>query len=192
MNVIAAKELRNISRLKEVPDDKPGWYRWWAPISALEKLLNSPYVTKEYMKELCPSMQRRMFGHNEFFCVYVGVAIKESIRGRLNWHVNQHHTESAVQSGFLSTLRKTISSLVAGNQYDENATNYLIDSLVVEYCTIGSPIKSEMAKKEIKQIEQDEMTKYVFPLNIKGNRHAVLQSYLSDLKKARKLSSNQK
>ena len=185
-----ARELRSTEILKRIPDDKPGWYRWWAPTDVLEKLLNSPYIANKYMAQLSSHFLKRKFNDDYYFCVYVGVAIKESIRDRLNWHVNQRHTKSAVQSGFLSTFRKTISSLVAGNQYDEATTNELINNLIIEYCAIDCSIKSETAKNVIDKIERDELAKNILPLNIMGNCHIILQPFLADLKKARKQSSH--
>ena len=37
------------------------------------------------------------------YCIYVGIAVKEDVRSRLDWHVNQINTPYAVKSGFLST-----------------------------------------------------------------------------------------
>jgi hypothetical protein len=108
------------------------------------------------MKTLLPHLWRCKpeDAEEDYICLYVGVAIKESIRARLNWHVNQHHTKNAVKSGFLSTLRKTLSSLAAGSQYDEAATNAVIDQMVIEYYAEEYPIKSELAKSNILKIEK--------------------------------------
>jgi len=190
MTSVWPRELRSIEKLQLVPKDKPGWYRWWAPISALEQLLDSSHLTHKYMKELLPHLRRRDYEQDHYFFIYVGIAIKESIRDRLNWHVNQHHTENAVRNGILSTFRKTVSSLVAGDQYDEDATNKLIDQLMIEYCAMDYPIKSEAAKIIIEQIEHDELERYILPLNIMGNRQAMLKSFSKDLKKARKRSNS--
>ena len=184
-----AHELRATENLHKVPNDKPGWYRWRAPIQALEKLLDSTYISEKYMTQLMPFLHRKKFNRDDYFCIYIGVAINESIRDRLNWHVNQHHTKSAMQSGFLSTLRKTISSLVSGNQYNEVATNGLIDHLLIEYYARDYPIKSDIAKSMIDKIGRDEMENNILPLNIMGNHHIMIQSFLADLKKARKQSS---
>ena len=185
--VVSAKVLRQKDMLALIPDDKPGWYRWWAPQKALESLLNSPYISKPYLNELIPHLCSYM-REQEYFYIYVGVAINESIRDRLNWHINQRHTESAVKSGFLSTLRKTISSLVAGDQYNESATNELIDQLIVEYSAMDLPIKDPTAKSVITSIEDIEIQKHVIPLNIKGNKRSVLKPFLLELKKSRKQS----
>ena len=192
MNIVSAKDLRNTEILRKISGDKPGWYRWWASTETLKCLLDSPHITKKHMKQLLPHLSRCTYEQDDYFCIYVGVAIKESIRDRLNWHVNQRHTKSAVQSGFLSTFRKSVSSLLAGNQYDENATNNLIDNMMIEYCEIDHPIKSESAKDLIQQIENNEMKEHIMPLNIMGNRHTIVQSFISDLKRVRKLSTQSK
>ena len=189
MTSVWARELRSIEKLREIPNDKPGWYRWLAPTSALEQLLDSSHLTRKYMEKLRPDLKRCEYEQGYYFFIYVGIAVKESIRDRLNWHVNQHHTENAVRNGTLSTFRTTVSSLVADDQYDEEATNKLIDQLMIEYQVMDYPIKSETAKIEIERIERDELERYIFPLNIMGNRQAELQPFLMDLKKARKRSN---
>lgn len=86
---------------------------------------------------------------NNWYCIYIGVVTKESVRDRINWHINDIHNESAVRKGWLSTLRESISSVIAKNQYDKEATNNFIDKLKVEYFEINLQIKSEVAKGEI-------------------------------------------
>lgn len=156
--------------------------------------MNSPYISANYMESLSSYLWQCKGRTTEdyYLCLYIGVAIKESVRDRLNWHINQHHTENSIKSGTLSTLRRTLSSLVAGDQYNETATNEVIDQMVVEYYVMDYPIKSELAKIEILKIEDNEMDQHILPLNIMGNRHDILQSFLADLKKARKSSNPHK
>ena len=103
---------------------------------------------------MLPHLTNKKIRGVDYYYIYVGIAVKESIRDRLNWHINQHHTISSVKSGILSTLRQTISSLVAGNQFDEKTTNSLIDLLFVEYFPINLEIKSDKAKEKIENIEK--------------------------------------
>ena len=188
MIIVEAKKLRIPKYLHQIPNDKPGWYRWWAPAEALEQLLDSQYISKKHMKKMLPLLYKQNYCGELYYCIYTGIATKGSIRARLDWHINQHHTENAVRSGTLSTLRQTISSLIAGNQYDELATNELIDMLLVEYCAMDYQIKSAEAVSVIEQIENDEQSKYILPLNIKGNHHSVAQPFLYELRAARKRS----
>ena len=152
--IILAKDLRKTKLIKTIPKDKPGWYKWWALKEVLEKLLNSKYIKNEHLSYLLPHLTNKKIRGVDYYYIYVGIAVKESIRDRLNWHINQHHTISSVKSGILSTLRQTISSLVAGNQFDEKTTNRLIDSLFVEYFPINLEIKSDEAKEKIENIEK--------------------------------------
>ena len=188
MKIIEAKKLRNKEYLNEVPKDMPGWYKWWAQKESLEILLNSKYINNKYLSDLLPYLTTKVIDGKTYYYIYVGVAIKESIKNRLNWHVNQHHTKSSVESGFLSTLRQTISSLVAGNQYDEDATNDLIDMLIVEYYEVDLPIKSKEAKEKIERIEKSELSENVIPLNLRDNKSSVVKEYLKELSSTRKNS----
>jgi hypothetical protein len=106
----------------------------------------------------------------------------------LNWHINQPHTESAVEYGTLSTLRQSLSSLVAGNQRDEKATNNFIDALIVEYFPIKSQIKSLEAKEYLESNEILEMDKYILILNIKDNKRQEIKGFKKELNKLRTAS----
>lgn len=188
--LILAKDLRKKEIMEKIPKNKPGLYRWWAPESALEKILNSKYLDKKYLELLLPKLTKKKINDNIYYFIYVGIAVNESIRARLNWHVNQHHTESSVRSGFLSTLRKSISSLVAENQFEEIATNDLIDMFIIEYKPIDLEIHSLEAKNKIEEYECLEIIDNVLPLNIKGNKNEFLKEYKKQLKLIRSKSKN--
>ena len=81
----------------------------------------------------------------------------ESIRDRLNWHINDTHTETRVKYGTLSTLRQSIASIIAHNQYDKKATDDFIDKLEVEYFFNEQPIKSANAKNELTCIDVNDV-----------------------------------
>ena len=185
MKIIVAKNLRDKRQLLCVPDNLPGWYRWWARENDLKLLLNSKYLSKEHFDSLIGYLSKGNGDLKNFYCIYTGIAVKDSIQARLCWHINQTHTQSAVKSGFLSTFRQTISSLLSGDQMDENTTNLFIDKLIVEYYSENYLIKSDEAKKAIREIEENIMEKYIFVLNIQGNKRLEVQEFLKDLKKAR-------
>ena len=186
--IIEAKSIRNKEELNKIPKNMPGFYKWWAPVESLEVLLNSKYISKEYLDEIKPKLTKKKINNQEYYYIYVGVAIKESIHDRLNWHVNQHHTESSVTSGFLSTLRQSLSSLVVGDQYNEIETNKFIDTLIIEYYPVDLPIKSSEASNYISSIEINELNKNTIPINLKDNNNSYLADYLKELKRARKNS----
>lgn len=177
--IIEAQKLREKMELDRVPSDRPGWYRWWAPPAALQALLGDQY------KQLSPSLSQGLEQLSGLYYIYVGVAVKESIRARLNWHVNQHHTHSCVRHGTLSTLRQSIASLVGSDQMDEAATNALIDQLTIEYFPSSQPIKSAEAKNELEQSERKEMAKHLLPLNIQNNHNPIMSDFKRVLKAAR-------
>ncbi len=189
-NPISAKLLRNKNELNKISKTFPGWYKWWADEISLKKLLNSPYLKNKYYSTLVSNLTTKKINNKTYYYIYVGVAIKESIQDRLNWHINQKHSKSSVESGFLSTLRQSLSSLVAGNQYDEEKTNKFIDTLIVEYFPIKEEIKSIKAKEIIEGIEKKEINSNFLPLNIKDNRNILLKDYLKELSKARKKSKS--
>jgi len=187
-NFCLAKDLRNKAELAKIPGDKPGWYRWWASEKALKSLLNSPFIQNQYLDELLPQLKTHSWAGKTLFYVYVGIAVKESIRKRLNWHVNDPHDKRRVENGVLSTLRQSISSLIAGDQSQKDATNHLIDDCLIEYCALDYPIGSVNAKDAIEQIEQDELANNVLPLNIQDNRNPLVRNFRAELRKIRSFS----
>ena len=182
MNIFKAKDLRCKEGLGKVPDDRPGWYRWWAPELALKYLLGEAY------NDILHVLTKGEGELDGLCCIYVGVAIKESLRKRLNWHINQKHADSNIKSGALSTLRQTISSLVGKSQGDERATNDLIDLLTVECFPVDLKIKSDEAKAKIKSIEDQEIDRNALPLNIRGNRRPEVSQFNRDLTDKRKIA----
>jgi hypothetical protein len=180
MIIRKAKELRNPEELRKVPGDRPGWYRWWAPRQALKLLLG------DFYDGLVPIMTRGKGELEGLSCIYVGVAINESIRKRLDWHINQKHTPGNIKHGTLSTLRQSISSLVGKSQQDENATNDLIDLLMVEIHPVQLEIKSGEALDKIRLIEDAEIQRDILPLNISKNRRPHIADFKKYLKAKRK------
>ena len=184
--IINAKRLRDKNILNNIPGDRPGWYCWWAPGNVLKLLLNSKYISREYFDKLLLHLSKKKINGIDHYCFYVGVAIKESIRGRLDWHVNQKHNENNVFYGTLSTLRQSISSLMAGNQMNEKFTNLFIDMCLVEYYVLDEPIKSQSAKLQIEKIEHELLNKTTLPINIQCNHNVFIKEYKKELQNARK------
>lgn len=179
--MIKAKDLREKDNLLKISNDKPGYYKWWANKEQLGLLLKKLDVSFS-------SIEKFLEKDNGLYCIYVGIAVKESIRARLNWHVNDKHEKSQVKNGTLSTFRQSISSIVTHNQYDKIATNEFIDLLKIEYYELNYPIKSEIAKEEIHKIERNLLSRNLYILNIQENNFEQAKSIKSKLKQLRKNS----
>ena len=123
--IVKAIELRDKENLQKIKK-APGYYKWWANRTELDVILNELNVKFDDIKSSIETQSDK-------FCIYIGIAVKESIRDRLNWHINDTHTETRVKYGTLSTLRQSIASIVAHDQYDKKATDDFIDKLEVEY-----------------------------------------------------------
>ena len=96
------------------------------------------------------------------FCIYIGIAV--------------------------STLRQSIASIVAHNQYDKKTTDDFIDKLEVEYFFNEQPIKSANAKNELTGIEKTLLQEYLRILNIRDNNHPYAKEIKKELKRLRKIS----
>ena len=144
-----ACELRDKSELNNIDKRRPGYYKWWADREHLETILNKLNLT---FNEVCSDIEEANFEGRKWYCVYIGIAVKESVKARLNWHINQKHTYNQVKNGMLSTLRKTIASIVGVNMLDKEATNIFIDSLMVEFFLSENEIHSDSASIELHNI----------------------------------------
>lgn len=163
------KDLRkNKDFLRKIPD-KPGYYQWWAPKSVVKELLGCFY------EQVFPNMTKGKDELDGFYYIYVGIATK-SLRNRLGWHIKQKNRLSAVKSGFLSTLRESISSLVS-DQSDTEYTNKILDQMIVLY-----KVTDDFEKEETKEIES-----HCLPLNI-SKQHNKLLKECDDFTKCLKLA----
>ena len=181
--MIDAKELRNKETLSTLPP-KAGYYKWWANKETARILFDKLDVDYNNVQD---SLETR----DELLCIYIGIAAKESIKQRLNWHINDVHGESQVRNGTLSTLRQSISSIISGDQRDKEGTNAFIDKLFVEWFSIDAPIKSEEAKNELHAIERKAMQEHLYILNIQDNTHPLSKTIKTKLKQLRKQSKIQ-
>ena len=180
--MIKASSLRDKEHLKSI-SALPGYYKWWAAQSELDVILKALNIN---FSDINNALEIK----DGLFCIYVGIAVKESVRARLDWHVNDKHTASQVLNGTLSTLRQSISSIVAGNQSDKEATNNFIDKLYVEYFYCNEPIKSEAAKISLHETEKKLLAEYLRVLNIQENHHPLSMPIKTALKELRKQSKN--
>ena len=177
--MMQAKKLRIKKYLDEIPDDKPGCYKWWAKKKEFNELLNGLGTN---LKSVIDYIEVR----DSLYCIYVGTAIKESLQKRLDWHVNDKHTDGAVRNGVVSTLRQSIASIICHNQYDKDGTNCFIDKLYVEWFPKNYKIKSEDAKSKISIIEKKSINECLRILNIKDNNRPEGQGIKKRLKELRK------
>lgn len=181
--VCSAKDLRSKINLKEVPNC-PGYYKWWAIKGDVLLILNSlgVGVTDDIIGEI----EKKEINGKIYYCIYVGIAVRESLRSRLNWHINQVNKPNNVASGTLSTLRQSIAALFGKDMADNDATNRFIDKLQVEYFSSKHEIKSQAAKNEIEAIENNMMKEHLCILNIQKNKHYAASSIVKSLKSKRK------
>lgn len=173
-DVHASCGLCSIEKLRksnwEMAPDNPGVYWWYFPHQYLECL---GIARHSDLKAL--NLRRAA---NEKLCLYVGIAA--NLRERIEWHAAQHLSQSALDSGWLSTLRF---SLIALAEFDYNSgeaeINSLMDALDVRWI-------STRGKSEAEEIEATELGgNFHFPLNIKGNQRSETIRFVKHLKKQR-------
>ena len=155
-------EIRN-NNVQMSISKQPGIYRW--------------YMSKYLVNKLNVPIEGCQYDDKFGYLVYVGIA--KSMRERLVWHATQKHLPSAVRSGFLSTLRQTLSGLAKAPMDDTDTVNDIIDNMFVEfeYCA---------SKDEALELEKEYFKTTSLPLNIMGNKHP----FAKELKRLRKESKN--
>lgn len=137
--------------------EEPGVYRWWVREEAAKKLLE-PLPGVDFSK-----LQRRIVDGCLHLALYFGIA--RHLRQRLNWHINQKHSPSTVESGFLSTLRQTIGALHGlPASMAESAVNDFMDS---DCCL---EFRHTSSREEAEEIERREISQNYYPLNVQGNK----------------------
>lgn len=171
-NRISVKQLRRQFENKkcEIPQD-PGVYRWWFPEQTALNLLKSLNGVDNN------SVMKENIDGKECWCLYFGIS--KDLKQRIKWHVTQHHTDSSVKSGFLSTLRQTISAmLLIDETKSEEAVNDVMDQCYWDWCATPT-------HNDAKQIETETLSKGYYPLNVQGNK-GVDPSIVNQLKQLRK------
>ena len=174
--MIHAKDLRRKESIEIIPNDQPGYYKWWACRDEFDMILAALEVRYDDVASYVE------VNSNCQYAIYVGIAAKESIRKRLDWHVNDKHTKSKVLHGTLSTLRQSISSIIARNQFDKEATDNFIDKLDIEYHTIDAAIGSQEAKNQLHEIERQLLAEHLYLINIQENHHPAADKTKKKLK----------
>ena len=169
----SVKQLRRdivLKQLNVMPN--PGYYIWWFDEQGMKQILK-PLKGVNY-----DSIASQKIGGKDYYALYFGIS--KDLKGRFRWHIAQKHSMSAVKSGFLSTLRKTLSGLLGIAMIDsESAVNTFIDKhcwLEYDYCQTYAVAV---------QKEKEALKKGYFPLNIQNNK-GVEKAVVAELLKVRK------
>ena len=158
MKSVKVQTLRETVKKRqcEIPEG-PGVYRWWFEEEGAKALLKAlPEVDLS-------KVQSRMVDDKRWLALYFGIS--KDLRGRIRWHMTQHHTPLSVKTGYISTFRLSLSALLGLPATEaEEAVNRFMD----EYCVIDyKPVENI---EEANEIERKELSTKFYPLNIANNR----------------------
>ena len=132
------------------------------------------YITKQGADQLGINVVNCKVEDSKYL-VYIGLA--KNLNERLNWHYNDKHLSSAIKSGFVSTLRQTLSALLVGEMV---TSKEVIDKFLKEEMEVKYEVCKNYKEKELQLI-----ISYNLPLNLKNNTH---HPFYKTLKAARKHS----
>lgn len=172
---------------------KKGIYFWFLKKEGLEKInasLDSIKLNEIYQKTF------KEDHYLEYDLVYLGTAgtgrnEKSNLKERLKWHIEGSHNENSICSGFLSTLRTGIGSILSDDLIEKN-TEDLVNDFFKKYFKI-SWIEYDEQEGIKKIIDNDEryLIKSLKPLlNLKNNPNAKLDSLENPTKKYKKTRNN--
>lgn len=151
----------------------PGVYRWWFPKEVAHKLLSLLPAGAIQANRI----QKLQIEGTEHWLLYFGIA--GNLLQRIKWHACQHHSVSAVKSGYLSTLRSTVGALLQIDASQaENSVNNALDLCYWEYCPTATRTQAE-------NMEAQELATNYYPLNIQKNR-VVGKLAIKEIKRLRK------
>lgn len=172
-NLESIKSLRQkIVSKQDYALNSPGVYRWWFKEEVLDWETFSRFTNNL-------NLQSRIIDSETYYALYFGMS--KDMKERIKWHICNKHKPSAVKSGFLSTLRQSISALLGmPMSISESDVNKFMD----DYCYLEWDYTE--TEQDAKNIEHTELTQhdYSYPLNIQGNI-TVSNMYLKDLKDLR-------
>lgn len=173
--------------MKDIPQQS-GLYKWYVEEDVFKELLEK--LCGKY-EELNKNIDLDI--NENKIAVYVGIAVRESVRNRLNWHINDNHSPSRIKSGYLSTLRKSIAACHKWKLNDsdtERKVNDFIDDCWIDYETDFDSEKNP--EITIKEKEKKYLKEKLYILNIRDNNyeHSMRKVITSKLRKLRKEIKN--
>ena len=174
-------EINKVSALRNCKfkcvDKRPGFYRWWFRKDAAEFLIKN-------MTKWLPAKDKFLiqnFDGEEYIALYFGIS--KDMRTRIKWHASDKHKPSSVCTGFLSTLRQTLSALleIPMTESEDAINNFLDDNCIWEWSYTDT---HETARQvELNTLSPD--SPFYYPLNVESN-HTIHKDALKWLKQQRK------
>ena len=150
-----------------------GAYCWWFKKEAAERLISVLSLSEDEKTRI----QRRTIDGHEYWALYFGIS--SDMLERAKWHIIQHHSESTVKYGTLSTLRKTISALLGVHiSKSEDIVNDFLD----KYCYWEWEHDDNYKQRETNELSSQNRC---YPLNIQENK-TIRKEVIDRLKVERK------
>ena len=152
--------------------------RWILSVLLLQCEIKSHTFVLVDCKICCNLLCKEIDGR-EYIAIYFGIS--KDLNGRIKWHICQNHTAGSVRSGFLSTLRQSLSALLNN---DMSKSQHLVNNFIDDNCYLE--YENTLTHKDAENIEKTELSQeYYYPLNIAGAKST--PQYVKDnLKKLRK------
>ena len=168
-SIDSVKILRN--SYGNIPSES-GYYTWWFDRDGTNIILNALNNSKLHR------FQKRKINGKNYYALYFGIGA--DLRQRFKWHVLQRHSASAVKSGYLSTLRQSLSAILGKNM---TKGGYCVDCFMDAHCWWEFTTTDNKSSAEYE--EKKELNTNYYILNIKDN-NVVEKKTINLLKDLRK------
>lgn len=137
---------------------KPGCYTWWFDEDGKSTILAPLADLLDFSK-----LTKKKIDGKDYYALYFGIS--KDLHARIKWHISQSHKQSAVKSGYLSTLRQTISALLG---FDMTKSENEVNEFMNQHCILEYYYcKSE---DDAREKEKLELQNNYYPLNIHSNK----------------------
>lgn len=169
-------KVSKLTKPQEFPKsikEEPGCYVWWFSENW------APGRLKELLAEVDSNQIRKIKINGEtYLALYFGIS--KDIKKRINWHISQKHSPSAVKSGYLSTLRQTICAILNKNM---SSAEKVVNDTMQDNCYLELDYTDDYATAQ--KNETKELATNCYLLNIKSNKCAP-KEVIQKIKKWRK------
>ena len=157
--LLQVKTLRdNLSKRSSSVPSIPGYYIWWFDKEGTD-LIASALKDNASVK----LFQKKKIRGRIYYALYLGIA--KNLLDRIKWHICQNHSCSSIKSGYLSTLRQSISAIL---KKDMSSSECKVNAFFDDHCYWEYFQTNDLQTAESEEIK--ELGKEYYILNIQKNK----------------------
>ena len=163
---ISGKRLR--SEIVSTPPNRKGEYRLWVKSSEFERLFGKD------TESVVEHFNHGVGALENHICIFY-TNLNNGMREHLERFLESQHSLDSIEKENLGILRTGLSSLLSGDQSDQDATNELLDLSIFEIITYKD---HEISGETLRIREQRENERHCLPFqDLESTHHPQLTSF---------------